>query len=103
MNDKLLTLEIDTGAAVSLISEQTFGNLYPKLSLQPSHAILETYSGERIPVLGDGKVLVQYKGQQKLINLVVIAGSGSCLLGRNWMAEFQQDWTQVATVLAHKQ
>ena len=42
VNDKRLTMEIDTGAAVSLITEQTFQNLYPELSLQPSHAILKT-------------------------------------------------------------
>ena len=32
-------------------------------------------------------------------NLVVITGNGPCLLGWNRMAEFQQDWTHVATFL----
>ena len=44
VNDKQHTMEIDTGAAVSLITEQTFQKPYSELSLQPSHAILKTYS-----------------------------------------------------------
>ena len=48
-------MEIDTGAAVSLIREQTFPKLYPELSLQLSHTILNTYTGECIPVLGKTK------------------------------------------------
>ena len=56
--------------------------------------------GECIPVLGEAKVSVQYKGQQELLYLVVITGNGPYLLGRNWIAEFQQDWTQVAFMSA---
>ena len=55
VKDTQLTMEIDTGAAVSLITKQTFRKLYPELSLQPSHAILKAYTGERIPVLGEAK------------------------------------------------
>ena len=42
VNGKKLTIEIDTGAAASLNTEQTFRLLYPELSLQLSHAILKT-------------------------------------------------------------
>ena len=75
MNGKQLTIEIDTGAAVSLISEQTFQKLYPELYLQPSHTILKTYTGECTPVLGETKVSVQYNGQQNLLNLVTTGNS----------------------------
>ena len=51
VNAKQLPMEIDTGAAVSLIPEQTFRKLYPELSLQPFHAILKICTGECIPVL----------------------------------------------------
>ena len=46
-------MEIDTGAAVSLITEETFRKFYPELSLQLYHAILKTYPRECIPVLGE--------------------------------------------------
>ena len=42
VKDKQLTMEIDTGAIESLITEQTFRKLYPEISLQLSHAILKT-------------------------------------------------------------
>ena len=81
VNNKQLTMEIDTGAAVSLITEQSFRKIDDELSLQPSHAVLMTYTGEHILVLGEAKVSVQYNGQQKLLNLVIITGNGPCLLG----------------------
>ena len=55
VNDKQLTMEIDTGAAISFITEQTFPKLYPELSLQSSHATLKTYTAVRLPVLGENK------------------------------------------------
>ena len=45
-------MELDTGAAVSLISQRTFQKLLPGETLQTPHAQLCTYSGELIPVAG---------------------------------------------------
>ena len=48
-------MEVNTGAAVSIISDKTRSNS-PKLqnlTLQPSSAKLRTYTGETIPVLGE--------------------------------------------------
>lgn len=42
-----LTMEIDTGAAVTLISQVTFNRHFPKLTLSPSSARLSTYTGQR--------------------------------------------------------
>ena len=40
-----LTMEIDTGAAVTLISLVTFNRHFPKMTLSPSSARLSTYTG----------------------------------------------------------
>ena len=49
-----VTMEIDTGAAVSVISEKTYKELVTEaeLVLQPTNVNLRTYTGERIAVLG---------------------------------------------------
>ena len=42
---KLLTMEIDTGAEVSLIAENTKNDVLPEPTLSPSHVVLKTYTG----------------------------------------------------------
>ena len=45
-------MELDTGAAVTLISEETFKSYWPHKELQESNSRLKTYSGEPIVVKG---------------------------------------------------
>ena len=47
INNKPLCMELDTGAAVSIMSRSQLRNLDPKISLQPSGVSLQTYTGER--------------------------------------------------------
>ena len=83
---KPLTMEVDMGAAVSLAPESAVTSLFSTHQLLPSSVILKTYTGEQIPVKGALKVNVKY-GQQQYTNLtlLVIAGPGSCLMGRDWL------------------
>ena len=52
INDKLLQMEVDTGAGVSIISEQTKSSLYPRVSLNSPSVVFCTYTGEAMSVLG---------------------------------------------------
>lgn len=52
VDKQLLTMELDTGAAVTLISESTCQRLWPERPLQACTRRLRTYSGEEVPVLG---------------------------------------------------
>ena len=47
-NGKPLKMEIDTGAALSIISEETRRKIFPDEPLHDSSIILKTYTGERI-------------------------------------------------------
>lgn len=61
-------MDLDTGASVSVISEQFYENkLKRKVKLHPSSAILKTYSGEILEVLGEISVNVKYQTQTKNI------------------------------------
>ena len=57
-----LTMELDTGAAVSLVSESTYQEYWPDRQLQECQTRLSTYSGEPLSVLGTLEVEVQYEG-----------------------------------------
>ena len=91
-----LSMEVDTGAHFSLISEATYNALWPRTRprLQPIVVPLQTYTGERLSVLGTIEVTVKYafKAQQHQLTLLVVSGSGPSLLGRDWMKIVTLDW-----------
>jgi hypothetical protein len=97
VDDKYLKMEVDTGASVSLISERTWRNLWkngtPKLN--PAKVILRSYSGESIKVLGEMEVTVQYQDQKKKLNLLVVTGGGTSLLGRDWLRHLKLNWCEL--------
>ena len=51
LEGKKVSMEIDTGSAVSIISEREYNNLLKDLQLRPTRIHLKTYSGEQLPLL----------------------------------------------------
>ena len=98
VNGKDLVMEVDTGAAGSIISEMLFKQLFPKVKLDKSSIQLRTYTGEKLPVLGQINVRAQYEDQTINLDLVVVAGNGPTLLGRNWLLQLQLDWAAIRRV-----
>ena len=94
-----LVMEVDTGAALSVISEQTYNNLWSDPpQLQASTSVLKTYTGEVIRVKGLIEVDVIYKEQKASLSLIVTLGKGPSLLGRDWLQFFRLDWQQLNQV-----
>ena len=90
-----LRMEVDTGAAISIISEDTFKRLWKNRELQKSSVTLRTYSGEPLKVLGAFTVLAEHGSQKKELILTVVQGSGPSLVGRNWLDKFPLDWGRI--------
>ena len=78
------TMEIDTGAAVTLISQVTF-------TFIPSSARLSTYTGQRISVCGEFKGKVRYGQHMRVCTLIVVEGDGPNVVGRDWLRHFRLD------------
>ena len=82
-NDISCTLQVDTGAAVSIISEKTMKELW-KPSKQPkllsSSVKLRTFTNELIPVMGRIDVKTD---EGKYIKLYVVRGSVPNIAGRD--------------------
>ena len=91
-------MKLDTGAAVSLVSESVFSTLCPGKTLQSSSSHLRTYLGEKLPVLGQVDVDVQYGDQHACLPLHVVSGHGSSLLGRDWLHRFRLNWNCVHAI-----
>ena len=60
--------------------------------LKASKAELKTYTGEVLNILGTITVTVSYKDQVADLNLLVVAGDGPSLMGREWLNHINLDW-----------
>lgn len=88
-----INMELDTGAAVSVISEENYLRLFPNASLKCSNVVLRTYTGEVLKPLGIVDVNVEYKNQCCKLPLHVIRDQGPSLIGRDWLHRIRLDWS----------
>jgi len=107
VNDKPLCLEVDTGAALSIISESTCHTLWPEgtaPALRNTNARLKSYTGDVINIKGTMNVDATYKEEKaKNLPLIIVESRGSSLLGRNWLKHFHLDWSQLNNVQEDKE
>ena len=87
----ILPMELDTGAAVSIVSHAIWQRCFNKL-LEKSNFLLTTYSNEKINVIGQTIVQAKYDGQEEILPLIVVVGNGPTLFGRKWLEKIQIDW-----------
>ena len=83
------TMEVDTGAAYSVITQITYqriAQLGGVRGLEPSDLKLKSYSGQLIKVFGQLPVVVTYEREQSELFVQVVEGEGPDLLGRDWIA-----------------
>ena len=96
INGIQLTMELDTGAGVSLVSEKTWSEELGKLELSSIDLPLEGYPNRPLQVLGQCEVEVKVHGKEAVLPLVVVEGNGIPLFGRNWLQSLRLNWTEVA-------
>lgn len=79
-------LEVDSGAACTLISEQTYHQTWrqhaPNLLDDDTH--VKTWPAHALPLLGSADVDVCFNGTTCQLPLPIVRGAGSSLLGQNW-------------------
>ena len=98
VNEQPISMEVDTGAEVSVMSEQVFFQVFPHATLQPSSLQLKTYTDDSIPIMGETMVQVHYGHQSAQLPLIVVAGIRQSLMGRNWLQHIKLDWKRIAQV-----
>ena len=101
MDQQPISMEIDTGAAVSIMNKSVFEKHYAGKKvpdLVPSQEVLHTYTGETIPVLGIANINISAKGKSVSLPLIVVGGDGPSLIGRNWLNKIKIDWNSVNNV-----
>ena len=99
LNGCSITMEVDTGAAVSIVSEKVYQRYLKKMSpLQVTELELQTYTKEPIEVLGKCDVLVEYESQSVRGSVYVVAGKAPCLMGRDLLQLIRLNWARIHQV-----
>ena len=100
VNGVKIQMEIDTGAAVSILPSSQYKKHFSSLPLSPCTLSLSTYSGERLRADGVLKVDVAINNQRSTVDLYVVDTPGPALFGRAWLEVFTLDWQGIRSVIA---
>ena len=92
-----VSMELDTGASVSIVSEDLYKQYWPGRSLDSSTIKLQTYSKQPLVVVGSFNVPVEYGSQKATLPLVVVKGNGPMLFG---LEVIKLKWSDIHCVQA---
>ncbi|XP_077527175.1 uncharacterized protein LOC144138661 [Haemaphysalis longicornis] len=95
INGVLVNMELDTGAAVSVMSTTQFRQLFPSAVLEPTRVKLRTYTGALVQPQGVSLVNVQHGDYSASPPLYVVDHKGPPLLRREWLHAVQLEWTKI--------
>lgn len=83
IGSKVVSMEVDSGAAISVISKELYVKQFKHCNLEPSNIILREFTGTKSKPLGYFTANVEYENETKEINIYVVENGGTALLGRN--------------------
>ena len=76
INGQRVWMEIDTGAAVSVVSQKEL-----KIPTQKSSRQLRSATGQLLELAGEAKVKVKVKGMEKVVRIYIAKGDCPSLFG----------------------
>ena len=94
INGKQVGMEIDAGAAVSVVSASSYGRLSNE-ELRESDLRLRTYTGQIVKPKGVAEVEMTYKDQKMKLSFTVVEGNVPTLLGRDWLERLKLCWSEL--------
>jgi hypothetical protein len=87
VEDKVMNVEVDSGACVSVINELCYKDNFSLVELQHTNLVLSSYTNQPIKPLGKMLVNVKYGDKEKQLTLYVVAKGANPLLGRDWIKD----------------
>ena len=100
VNGKPIRMEVDTGSPWTIVSAETFRQI-GSAQVKQSNAKLNTYTGDKVPIVGEAIVEVGFSpdqaphGQIHKLPLLVVE-EGVSLLGRDWLQKSPELLAQLA-------
>ena len=99
IEDVDFTMEVDTGAAASIMSYADYERYLKYLALRPVDKSFHAYTGTPLDIAGQVLVDVEHNGQQLTLPLLIVreVKYAPPLLGRAWMAKIRFDWKNLSS------
>jgi len=87
-------MEVDTGAASSIMSYTDCERYFKYLALRPVSKSFHAYTSTPLDIAGQVLVDVEYNDQQMALPLLIVRAEEYAppLLGREWMTKIRLDW-----------
>ena len=98
VNGVSFSMELDTGASVSIMSEEAWRRRFPKVPLEASQIKLKTYTIEALKIIGQALVEATYQDQTSKLPLQILKGNGPDLFGRNWLKNIKLNWGSIKKI-----
>ena len=97
LEDKEIEMELDTGAAVSVVSYADYCKYFKHLPLAVAKRKLHAYTGTPLKVMGEIMTKVRYNKQECKLPMVVVKADthAPLLFGRSWLQAIQLDWPAI--------
>ena len=89
MKDCIFAIEIDSGAAISAVSEEFYKQKMPELDIKKVNLQLVGYAGEKLNIKGCIEPELSFNGEVKKVKFAVVTKEGPPLLGRNFIEAFK--------------
>ena len=92
-----LEMELDTGAAVSIVSYVDYLKHFCHIPLSATTRQLHGYSGSSLVVAGEISVKVKYNVQECQLPMLVVKADKEAppLFGRSWLQGIKLDWPAI--------
>ncbi|XP_036146047.1 uncharacterized protein K02A2.6-like [Monomorium pharaonis] len=97
IENKLMTMEVDSGACKSVIHVNDYNKWLSHLALRSVSFKLRVVTGEKVEIVGQVLVRVRYTTETFKLPLIVLNGKTKFipLLGRNWLNVLNPKWREV--------
>jgi len=94
IEDVDIPMEVDTGAAASIMSYTDYECYFKYLALGPVSKSFHAYTGTPLDIAGQVLIDVEYNDQQLTLPLLIVRVEKYAppLLGRAWMTKIRLDW-----------
>ena len=99
IEDVEFQMEVDTGAAASILSYADYERYFKYLALRPVERSFHAYAGTLLDIAGQILVDVEHNDQHATLPLLVVRAERYAppLLGRSWMTKIRLDWRNLFT------
>ena len=89
IDGKEVEMENDTGESVPMVTHTKYKRLWSPKSRQPLYVArikLKTYTGEMFKIYGPFEVVVNHRGEEERLLLLIVESEGPNLLRRDWLS-----------------